>query len=76
MYSFNKWKLGAGKDKRFLFFTTSRLVLGPNQPPIKWVQEAVSSKVKWLEFEADHSPPFSPEVKGGRAIPPLPHSSA
>jgi hypothetical protein len=30
-------------------------------------------RVKWQGHEADHSPPYSAEVKNGRAIPPLPH---
>jgi hypothetical protein len=52
-----------GKSKIFLFFTTSRLTLGPTQ----WVPGA-----KRLESEADHSPPSDVEVKNGGAIPPLP----
>jgi len=43
--------------------TVSRLVLGPTQPPIQWVTEALSLGVKRPGHEADHSPPFSAEVK-------------
>jgi hypothetical protein len=43
------------RGKNFLF-TTSRPVLGPNQPPLQWVPEALSPGVKWLGREADHTP--------------------
>jgi hypothetical protein len=36
---------------------------GPTQPPIQGVLWAVSGGVKWLECEADHSPPSSAEVR-------------
>jgi hypothetical protein len=32
--------------RSFLFFTASRLALGPTQPPIQWVSEARSPGVK------------------------------
>jgi hypothetical protein len=32
---------------------------------------AFSLGVNWLDFEADHSPPSSAEVKNNGAIPPL-----
>jgi hypothetical protein len=44
----------------FLFTTASRTVLGPTQPPIKWVPRALSLRPG---READHSPPSSDEVK-------------
>jgi hypothetical protein len=47
----------------YLFTTMSRLALGPSQPPVQWVQGALSLGVKWLRHEADHSPPSSAEVK-------------
>jgi hypothetical protein len=49
--------------KNFLFSTASRPALGPTQPPIQWVQGALSSGVKQQGREADHSPPTSAEVK-------------
>jgi hypothetical protein len=47
----------------FLFTTASRTALGPTQPPIQWVQGALSLGVKRPRREADHSPPSSAEVK-------------
>jgi hypothetical protein len=41
-----------------LFFTSSRPVLGPTQPPIQWL-----ARVKRSRREADHSPPTIVEVK-------------
>jgi hypothetical protein len=49
--------------KNFLFSTSSRPVLGSTQPPIQWVPEALSPRVKRQGREADHSPPASAEVK-------------
>jgi hypothetical protein len=46
-----------------LFATRSRLVQVPTQLPIQWVLMAVSLGVKWLVHEADHSLPYSVEVK-------------
>jgi hypothetical protein len=40
----------------------SRLALGLTQPPIKWVQEAISPGLKEPGHDGDHSP-FSVEVK-------------
>jgi hypothetical protein len=50
---------GAG----IFLFVTSRLVLGPIQPPIQWVPGAPSLGVKQQGCEAGHSPPFSAGVK-------------
>jgi hypothetical protein len=52
-----------GRGKNFLFSMSSRPVLGPIQPPIQWVNGALSSGVKRPEREADHSPPTSEEIK-------------
>jgi hypothetical protein len=41
-------------------FTASRMALGPTQPPIQWVPEALSLGVKWPGHEADHSPHVEP----------------
>jgi hypothetical protein len=56
---FNSW-WGLGI---FLFTTVSRTALGPTQPLIQWVLGALSLGVKQLGCEADHSPPYSAEVK-------------
>jgi hypothetical protein len=47
----------------FLFITASRMALGPTQPPIQWVPEALSLGVKRPGRETDHSPLSSAEVK-------------
>jgi hypothetical protein len=40
----------------FLFTTASRKALGPTQPPIQWIQGALSLRVKRAGRKADHSP--------------------
>jgi hypothetical protein len=52
-----------GTVKNFLFSTSSRPALGPIQPPIQWVPEALSPEVKRPGRQADNSPPASAEVK-------------
>jgi hypothetical protein len=47
----------------FLFSTASRLALGPTQPPIQWILEALSPGPKRPGREGDHSRPSSAEVK-------------
>jgi hypothetical protein len=47
----------------FLFDTMSRPALGLTQSPIQWVPGALSLEVKRPGREADHSPPYSAEVK-------------
>jgi hypothetical protein len=47
----------------FVFTTSSRPALGPTQPPIQWVPEALSLRVKLMGREADNSPPSSAKVK-------------
>jgi hypothetical protein len=39
----------------------------------QWVLGALSPGIKWPGCHADHSLPFSAEVKNGGAKPPLPH---
>jgi hypothetical protein len=51
------------KIKNFLFSMSSRLVLGPSQPPIQWVSGALSQGVQRPGCEADHSPLSSAEAK-------------
>jgi hypothetical protein len=62
-----RWAMGWIDFRRglriFLFTTASRTALGPNQPPIQWVQVALSLGVKRSGRKADHSPPYSAEVK-------------
>jgi hypothetical protein len=52
-----------GRVKYFLFSTSSRPALGPTQLPVQWVPWALSTGVKRLGRETDHSPPASAEVK-------------
>jgi hypothetical protein len=47
----------------FLFTTAPRTALGPIQPPIQWVLEALYLALKRPGSETDHSPPSSAEVK-------------
>jgi hypothetical protein len=47
----------------FLFTITFRPALGLTQPPIQWVPGALSTTVKQMGLEADHSPQSSVEVK-------------
>jgi hypothetical protein len=37
--------------------------MGPSLPPVQWVPEDLSQKVKWPEHEDNHSPPVSARVK-------------
>jgi hypothetical protein len=46
----------------FFLSRSSRLALGPTQPPIQWVL-AFFYSIKWPRLEVDHSPPSSAEVK-------------
>jgi hypothetical protein len=47
----------------FPFFKASRLALGRTQPPIQWASGVISSGVKQLGHEADHSSLSSAKVK-------------
>jgi hypothetical protein len=46
-----------------LFTTAFRTALGPTQPPIQWVPGTLSLGIQRPGREADHSPPYSAEVK-------------
>jgi hypothetical protein len=52
-----------GRDKNFIFSTSSRPALGPTQPPVQWILGALSAGAKLPRREADHSLPTSAEVK-------------
>jgi hypothetical protein len=47
----------------FLLATVSRPVLRPTQPPVQDVSKALNPGVKRQGCEADHSLPYSAEVK-------------
>jgi len=51
------------RGKRLLFSPESRPAVGPTRLPIQCVPGLLSSGVRRLGFEADHSPPSSAEVK-------------
>jgi hypothetical protein len=70
------WGLIPGRGKILLFSTASRPALGPTQPPIRWVPEAIYPGVKRPRREADLSPPSSAGAKNGGAISPLPLTSS
>lgn len=55
--------------------TTSRPVVQPNQPPIKWVLGDLSPGLMRPGCEDDPSYPTSAEFKKGGTITPLPHMS-
>jgi hypothetical protein len=68
--------IGTGWAARVRFSTTSRPTLGPTQPSIQRVPEALSPGIKRQRRKSDHSPSPSAEVKKGGATPPLPHVSS
>jgi hypothetical protein len=55
-------KADSQRGKNFFFSTASRLALGPIQPPIQRVPEALCPGVKRPGRKGYHSPPFSAEV--------------
>jgi hypothetical protein len=58
----------AGEVKGFsLFASASKLALGRTQPPVQWVSEALSPRIKCPGREVDHSPPSSK----GKVVPVL-----
>jgi hypothetical protein len=60
----------------FIIVTASGLVLGPTQPLIQWVPEALSPGVRRPGREADHSHPSSAEVRNAWKITSLPNTSS
>lgn len=71
------WMAGVqflGGARNFLFSTASRLALGPNQPPIQWVQGALYLGAKWPVHAPNHSYPSNAEVKTERSRPSLQHT--
>jgi hypothetical protein len=60
----------------FLYFSVSRLPLGPAQLPAQRVPGALSLGIKQSGRKTDHSPPSSADVKNGGAIPLLLHTSS
>jgi hypothetical protein len=53
-----------GKGKKYLFPPKNiQMALGPTQPPIQKVWQAVSSKAKWLHCETRQSPQSKADVK-------------
>jgi hypothetical protein len=67
------WGSIPGNGKRFLSTPVYRTALGPTQAPI---QQAPRILTQRSGREADHLPPSSAEIKNGRAIPPLLHTSS
>jgi hypothetical protein len=51
------------EDNIKIDFRETRTALGPTQPPIQWIQWALSLGIKRPGSEADHSPTSSVEVK-------------
>jgi hypothetical protein len=61
-YEVQSWIKKQG-EKNFLFSAVSRLVLGPIQPHIQCVPQALSPSIKQLGHAADYTPPSSTKVK-------------
>jgi hypothetical protein len=59
----------------FLFSILSRPVLGPTQPSILWVPQALSPGLKRLGHEVSDSSASSTEMKNYGAIPPFSYMS-
>jgi hypothetical protein len=63
-----------GKDRISLFTTAFRQALGPTPPSIQWVPGSLSLR-GWIGrgvYEADHSYPYSVEVKNAWSYNPTP----
>jgi hypothetical protein len=57
----------------FFYSPSFRPTQGLTQPCIQWIPGYVSLGIKQQRREADHSSPYSSQVKNGGAVPPLPH---
>jgi hypothetical protein len=60
-------------------FSIFHIVLTDSRAPIYWILGALypgGRRVKWQEREADHSPPYSTQIKKDGVIPPLPCMSS
>jgi hypothetical protein len=63
-YRLHDWEFESRQGLEiFLFTTSSRLALGPTQLPVQWLPGSLSLRVKRPGHEADHSPPYTVEVK-------------
>jgi hypothetical protein len=60
------------QGKNFFFSTASRSALGPTQPTTQRILGAISTGVKRLGREANHSPQTSDGVKNDGGLPPFP----
>jgi hypothetical protein len=58
------------------FLKTLKPALGPTQPPIRLIPEAVSPGGKPAGRDAEYSSPSSAEVKNYGALSALPHASS
>jgi hypothetical protein len=58
-YGPDSWGSNTGWGKIFTLSIASRLVLGPTQPPIRWVPEDLSPRVRneWLISRSGHVAP-------------------
>jgi hypothetical protein len=62
-YGLDDWGSIPGRSRDlFLFASVSRADVGPTQPPVKSVSEAISRGLKQPGHEADYSPPPGAEV--------------
>jgi hypothetical protein len=66
----------SGRYRHLYTFHSVQTASGGHIGSYQMGMEALSPGVKRSGSEADNSPPSSAEVKNGRAIPPLPHTSS
>jgi len=65
---FDSWQ-----GQEIFLFKHIKLVVGPMEPSIQWVQGGPFSGVEWFGHEADLSPPSGAEVKMSRGRAPFSH---